>query len=112
MFGELPDKVDLPKDILGKALRLFTFAKLYPLKIAIFCVFWYTIIRRKEKNIKKNQEIQKDKKVGGDKMSIKNIYEAYAEYTNKIDYTLYNNFENIITEEIEEKYNKIMEEIK
>lgn len=45
-------------------------------------------------------------------MNIKNIYEAYAEYTNKIDYTLYNNFKDIITEEIEEKYNKIMQEIK
>ena len=44
-------------------------------------------------------------------MNIKQALTSYNEYINNIEYTTYN-IDNIITNEIEEKYNKIMEEIK
>ena len=45
-------------------------------------------------------------------MNIKQALTSYNEYINNIEYVTYNNIDNIITKDIEEKYNKIIEEIK
>ena len=44
-------------------------------------------------------------------MNIKQALASYDEYINNIEYITYD-ISSIITEDIEEKYNKIMEEIK